>query len=119
MDRKDAQMQKILPALAFAFAAQAALADQLPAGHDERASRHADGLMHAGLVVPAQGAGGTPHGAAPAALKVSLPAGGAVPPATGKEPHDDHRSAHTTGMLLAGLALMAGIVLRRWGSDPQ
>jgi hypothetical protein len=110
MDRKDAQMQKILAALALSFAAQTAMAANLPAPHEAR-TPVAGGLMHASLVVPAQPGGGAQHDDA---LTANRQAG--AEPAAKKDLRD---SDHTTGMLLAALALMAGIVLRRWGTDTQ
>lgn len=112
MDRKDAQMQKFLPALALSFAVQTAMAGNLPAAPDADASL-GRGLMHANLVV-AQPAGGAQHGAAPSALTANLQAGDEA--AAKKE---SRGREHTTGMLIAALALMVGIVLRRWGTDRQ
>lgn len=113
MDRKDAQMQKFLPALALSFAVQTAMAGDLPAGN-EAAAPLAGGLMHANLVVQAQPAVGAQHGADPSALTANLPAG---PEAAAKKEAGGRE--HTTGMLIAALALMVGIVLRRWGTDRQ
>ena len=113
MDRKDAQMQKFLPALALSFAVHTAMAADLPAGPDAAAPL-AGGLMHANLVVPAQPAVGAPHGADPTALTANLQAGNEA--AAKKETGGRE---HTTGMLIAALALMVGIVLRRWGTDRQ
>ena len=113
MDRKDAQMQKFLPALALSFVVQTAMAGDLPAG-DNATAPIAGGLMHANLLVPAQPAAGAQHAADPAALTVNLQAGddaAAKKESRGRE--------HTTGMLIAALALMVGIVLRRWGTDRQ
>ena len=106
-------MQKILTALALSFALQTALADDL-AATGQAGAPLAGGLMHANLVVPAQPAAGAQHGADPSALTLNLQAG--TDPA-GKQ--EDHGRDHTSGMLLAALALMAGIVLRRWGTDRQ
>ncbi|KQT13545.1 hypothetical protein [Ramlibacter sp. Leaf400] len=108
MDRKDAKMYKILPALALGFALQTALADNLPAATAEAFS--ATGLMHATLVGPAQ-----PIGAQRKTEQAVLKAD--ADPAQDKK-HESGRD-HTTGMLLAALALMAGIVLRRWGNSQQ
>lgn len=113
MDRKDAQMQKILPALALSFAVQTALAGSVPASTGAETPLAA-GLMHAQLVLPAQPAG--PQGDAEApALAADLQAA----PTESDARRDQQRRDHTTGMLLAALALMAGIVLRRWGTDRQ
>jgi hypothetical protein len=111
MDRKDAQMQKFLPALALSLAVQTAMAANQPASHDAAAPL-AGGLMHASLVVPAQAAAGPQHAADPAALTANLQAGDEA--AARKE---SQGREHTTGMLVAALALMVGIVLRRWGTD--
>lgn len=112
MDRKDAQMQKILPALALSFAVQTAVAGSVPAASGAGAPL-AGGLMHAALVVPAQPVGAQ-HDAEPPALVADLQV------TTEAEPGKDHQGRdHTTAMLLAALALMAGIVLRRWGTDRQ
>ena len=113
MDRKEAQMQKFLPALALSFAVQTAMADSLPAAPTAGAPL-AGRLMHANLVVQAQPAGGAPHGADAPALTANLQAG-SEPAAKAERQGREH----TTGMLLAGLALMVGIVLRRWGTDRQ
>ncbi len=113
MDRKDAQMQKFLPALALSFAVHTAMAGDLPAG-PAAAAPLAGGLMHANLVVPAQPAlVGAPHGD-PSALAANPQA--AAGEAAKKE---SGGREHTTGMLIAALALMVGIVLRRWGTDRQ
>jgi hypothetical protein len=110
MDRKDAQMQKILPALALSFAVQTAVAGSVPAAAGAGAQL-AGGLMHATLMGPAQPAGAQHEGESPA-LAADLQA------TTEAEPRKDHQGRdHTTAMLLAALALMAGIVLRRWGTD--
>ncbi len=114
MDRKDAQMQKFLPALALSFAVQTAMAGDLPAGN-EAAAPLAGGLMRANLVVPAQPAVGAQHGADPTALAANLQGGD---DAVAKKEQERGRE-HTTGMLIAALALMVGIVLRRWGTDRQ
>jgi hypothetical protein len=112
MDRKDAQMQKILPALALSFAVQTAVAGSVPADTSAGAPL-AGGLMHATLVVPAQPLG-APHDAERPALRADLQA------AAEADLRDDHQGRdHTTAMLLAALALMAGIVLRRWGTERQ
>lgn len=111
MDRKDAQMQKFLPALALSLAVQTAMAANQQASHDA-ATPLAGGLMHANLVVPAQPAVGPQHAADPSALTANLQAGDEA--AAKKE---SRGREHTTGMLIAALALMVGIVLRRWGTD--
>lgn len=113
MDRKDAQMQKFLPALALSFAVQTAMAGDLPAGN-QAAAPLAGGLMRANLVMPAQPAVGAQHGA-DQALAANLQAGS---DAVAKKDQERGRE-HTTGMLIAALALMVGIVLRRWGTDRQ
>ena len=106
-------MQKFLPALALSFAVQTAMAADLPAGPDA-AAPVAGGLMHANLVVQAQPAVGAQHGADASPLAAKLRAGDEA-----AAEKDAGAGDHTTGMLIAALALMAGIVLRRWGSDRQ
>jgi hypothetical protein len=110
MDRTDYKMNKILCALALGFALQTGLAGDLPAGPE--AAARSGGLMHANLVVPAQPAGAQ-RNAEQSVMQANLQAEGDT--AT----QDETKSDHTTGMLLAALALMAGIVLRRWGSSQQ
>jgi len=110
MDRKDPWMHKILTALAFSIALLPAVADDRPASSAPDGLQ--GGLMQANLVVSPQGA---QRKSEPAALKGSL-RGEAERTAEAAEA--DHH--HTTGgMLLAALALMAGIVLRRWGDTEQ
>jgi hypothetical protein len=110
MDRTDYKMHKILCALALGFALQTGLAGDLPASRE--AAARSGGLMHANLVVPAQ-----PVGAQRSAEQSALQADLEAEVDTGNK--DDTKSDHTTAMLLAALALMAGIVLRRWGSSQQ
>ena len=105
-------MQKILAALALSFAVQTAMAGDLPAGN--AAAPLTGGLMHANLVVQAQPAGGAQRAADPA-LAANLQAGDDAVAAK----KDSRSREHTTGMLIAALALMVGIVLRRWGTDRQ
>lgn len=106
-------MHKILPAIALCFALQPALADDGSARRPAHPPVHAGGLMHATLVVPAaQAAAQRPAGQA--ALKASL-----QPEAEAAAEQDRTERDATTGVLLAALALMAGIVLRRWGASQQ
>lgn len=111
MERKDAKMYKILPAIALCLALQPALADDRPAGRAPAEALPANGLMHATLVVQAQPVGAQRVKAEQAALKGDLPA--AADAAKKDDSHD-----HTAAMLLAALALMAGIVLRRGTQNP-
>lgn len=98
-------MHKILPAIAFCLAFPAAFADTLSTGSDTPARVAREGLVHATLVVPATAAGkrGIERGVAQASLQHGVE----------ERATDDGPPAN--GMLLAALALMVGIVLRRWG----
>jgi hypothetical protein len=112
MDRQDAKMHKILPAIALCMALQPAWADDTTPGLQTPAPLPPGGLMHATLVVSAPNAG-PQRPSDPSAMKAVLKAED-----EGPKP-DDTKSEPTTGVLLAALALMAGIVLRRWGSGQQ
>jgi hypothetical protein len=109
MDRMDHRMHKILTALAFGLALSAASADDRPAPPATPALQ--GGLMQANLVVAPQ----SPQRKAEAA---ALTGGNAEAKAAEQPAEAEH---HHTGsaMLLAALALMAGIVLRRWGGDER
>ena len=105
-------MHKILPAIALCVALQPAWADDTTPGPQTSAPLPPGGLMHATLVVPAPGAG-PQRPSDPPAMKAAMQAED-----EGPKP-DETESEPTTGVLLAALALMAGIVLRRWGSGQQ
>ena len=93
-------------ALAPAFADEPAPARKLPA----------DGLMHAALVVPAQAAQaaqGKPQGPVMQAKAQASPAAQADKEAA--PPEGERRPM--LAMVLAALAVMTGIVLRRWGGN--
>ena len=112
MDRTDLKMHKTFCALAFGLALQTGWAGDVPAAARADAALRGAGLMHAGLVVAAQPQAAS-RGGEQAALKANLE--GEAEAST----KDETKPNHTTGMLLAALALMAGIVLRRWGSSQQ
>ena len=96
--------KKILLAIGLCFAASVASAGS-PATEPPPAPR--EGLMHATLVVPAAAA--KQRAPEQAVVKLALQPETQAPPAAKEENGAEY------GMLLAALALMAGIVLRRWG----
>ena len=103
-------MHKIVLATALCLALPAAFADSLAT--DKASAGPRDGLMHATLVVPAPTAAQrtSEQGVVKAALKQDKQS---PPPAPAEESHPE------AAMLLAALALMVGIALRRWsGSRP-
>jgi hypothetical protein len=102
---EDSRMHKILSAALLCLALAPALAADAPPGRTPPAQ---DGLMHASLVVPAANAATaarTPQKQAPQTAAADAGA------------KEDTGNATSTGMLLAALVLMLGIVLRRWGTD--
>ncbi|TFZ05988.1 hypothetical protein EZ313_04880 [Ramlibacter henchirensis] len=105
-------MHKILPAIAvtLTLVLQPALADHLPAATAAE-SLPAGGIMQATLVVPAAAAAQRQTDQAPRATSTQTEDENATGKHAGRE--------RTTGMLLAALALMAAIVLRRWSTDQR
>lgn len=102
-------MYRSLPALMLCMALQPAWAGGPAAG-----SAHArpDGPrpeLHASLAAPARAAATEAGGPAPVVVAALQDDAGATPP----EPQPERHTSRD--MLLAALALMAGIVLRRWG----
>lgn len=110
MDRRDSKMHKILSATLLCLALSPALAADAPGGTAVAQAGNAatDGIVRTSLVVPP---GPTSPGAHKAqASSLNTPAA--------PEPKDEH-GAGAGGMLLAAIALMLGIVLRRWGTGQQ
>ena len=96
-------MHKILPAITL-FIALSSTAAEAPAGGDR--ALPAAGVIQTALAVPA--------GAAKAAAPQTVAAATELADEPDK-PAGDGGSERTAGMLLGALALMIGIVLRRWG----
>ena len=97
-------MHKIIYAAVLCVALSPALAADAPSA----TAANANGLIHASLVVPAA--------TSPAAHRDPGTAQAQQAQAAEK---DDARHDTGGGMLFAALALMLGIVLRRWGTGPQ
>ncbi|TFZ00174.1 hypothetical protein [Ramlibacter humi] len=111
MDRRDSKMHKILPATLLCLALSPALAADAPGNTTvaQNSPAQTDGIVHASLMVPA--------GPASPAAKAQTPTlhAPAAPEPKGERDH----GAGAGGMLLAAIALMLGIVLRRWGTGQQ
>jgi hypothetical protein len=104
-------MHKILPAIALCLALHPAFAGDAASTAQASGTVPAGGLMHATLVVPAQSVPTKRAGEAAARTND-------LQPGSQRQNGQQERSP-TTGMLLAALALMLGIALRRWGGSQQ
>jgi hypothetical protein len=113
-------MSRLLFAIALWMGMQAATAEAAPPGLPHAAAPAAAavtavaaaGVMQTSLTLPEKEAKGSPSAAK------ATPAPQATTDA--KDPDDEQGRRPTTGaMLLAGLLLMTGIALRRWGAGQQ
>jgi hypothetical protein len=110
MDRMDHRMHKILTALALGFALSGALAEDRATAPATPALQ--GGLMQANLVV-------SPVSPQRKADAGALKGTAAEAKAASEQPAQAEHHHTTSGMLLAALALMVGIVLRRWSGDER
>jgi hypothetical protein len=108
-------MPRLIFAIALYMAVQAATAEAAPPVQGPNTSTAvavaAAGVVQASLGLPEKEAKGTPS-AKPAAVKTSLAA-------QDSKDGDDEQQPTTGGMLLAALAVMTAIALRRWGAGQQ
>lgn len=110
-------MRALLPAIALCAGLHAAAAAQ-PADDTAPAITAAgQGELHAQLVTPADGlATSQRHNEPVVVVATNLQPAPARAHASGSS---EERRPTTAAMLLAALALMTGIALRRWGSSQQ
>lgn len=106
-------MRAFIPAIALCAALHAAAAPQPMAHAGGAMAAAAHGELHAQLVTPADGLA-TAQRRSEVGVKTSLQSRGTGPADEGQE----HRPT-TAAMLLAALALMTGIAVRRWGAGQQ
>lgn len=105
-------MRAFIPAIALCAGLHAAAAPQ-PLGQAASAmASPAQGVLHAQLVTPADGVPSVQRRTD--AVKASLQPRGAAQADDAQEHHPT-----TAAMLLAALALMTGIAVRRWGAGQQ
>ena len=109
-------MRALLPAIALCAGLQAAAAPQ-PAEHTVTAMTTAQqGELHAQLVTPVDGIPAAQHRSDQVVVASSLQQAPTQGRSSGTT--EDHHPT-TAAMLLAALALMTGIALRRWGAGQQ
>ena len=109
-------MRVLLTAIALCAGLQAAAAPQVP--HTTPAMTTAgQGELHAQLVTSRDGAPVSQHREQAVVVASSLQPATAAPASTSGSTDDHHPT--TPAMLLAALALMTGIALRRWGAGQQ
>jgi len=109
-------MRALLPAIALCAGLQAGAAPQQAAHTVPVRATAGQGELHAQLVAPPDGAPVSQRRTNSVVVATSLqPAPSPAQASTGPE---EHRPT-TPAMLLAALALMTGIALRRWGAGQQ
>ena len=110
-------MRVLLPAIALCAGLQAGAAPQQDPHTTPGTTMAAQGELHAQLVTSRDGPPVSQRREQAVVVATSLqPATAAPAPASGSA--DDHQPT-TPAMLLAALALMTGIALRRWGAGQQ
>lgn len=109
-------MDRLLTAIVLCMALQPAWAGEAaPAGEAATGGATPQGMVQVQLAAPAaMAAGPRSPGQAPILVAALHHEAGPAP-----ETQAQPERQSTEGMLLAALALMAGIVLRRWGADQR
>ena len=109
---QDNEMDRLLPAIVLCMALQPAWADEAAAGKAVTGGMAPQAMVEVKLAKAAPG-----HRNPEQAPIVVAALHGDAAPAPDTQAQPERQS--TRGMLLAALALMAGIVLRRWGADQR
>ena len=108
-------MRVLLPAIALCAGLQAGAAPQQVPHTTPAITAAGQGELHAQLVTPRDG---TPQRREQAVVVATSLQPANASPASTSGSADDHQPT-TPAMLLAALALMTGIALRRWGAGQQ
>lgn len=109
-------MRALLPAIALCAVLQVAAAPQTAEHTVTAMTTTGQGELHAQLVTPEDGITVSQHRNEQVVVASSLQQAPAQ--AQGSGPAEEHHPT-TAAMLLAALALMTGIALRRWGAGQQ